>query len=492
MYSAFETIDRHLLLNILKNIIREDEQCIIRYLLNNSELSIKLKGSSKTESFQRIQSFIGKHFKDKLRDDQINDLEPFQGDAGDLNNPITTNEVEKALARLNNNRACGEDGTPGELIKYGSDTLAKVICNILNRVFSEHEDININGGKVITLQKPGKAKGPVTNLRPITLLNTLRKVLPLIVLNRTKHDIKEYLSPSQSGFREGRSTSDIVWSHRWLVSKIYAENIDFFITGIDMSSAFDTIDRHLLLNILKNIIREDEERIMRYLLNNTELSIKLKGSSKTESFPSNIGTPQGDSLSPVLFVVYLEHVLKNIRKIEILYTQNTLELAYADDVDFVSTTDFVNVETIQKELADFRQLRTILNIKYPTIIKNNALYHKTGETPISLTILEARWRLFGHILRQAINTPPNVAMTKYFKTEGSKQQGRSKTLIVTTLRRDLKSHNNDHWPTRLHSIKDLDHLRDIAQNRSDWKHLTTAIYRSAQAETSVDVAADEH
>ncbi|GFS26484.1 endonuclease-reverse transcriptase [Elysia marginata] len=124
--------------------------------------------------------------------------------------------------------------------------------------------------------------------------------------------------------------------------------------------------------------------------------------------------------------------------------------------------------------------------------KNNALYQKTGETPISLIILEARWRLSGHILRQAINTPPNVATTKYFKTEGSKQRGRPKTSIVTTLRRDLKSHNNDHWPTKLHSINDLDHLRDIAQNRSDWKHLTTAVYKSAQAETSVDVAADGH
>ncbi|GFS17489.1 reverse transcriptase [Elysia marginata] len=121
-----------------------------------------------------------------------------------------------------------------------------------------------------------------------------------------------------------------------------------------MSSAFDTIDRHLLLNILKNISREDEKRIIRYLLSNTELSIKLKGSSKTESFKSNIGTPQGDSLSPVLFIVCLEHALKNIRRIETLYTQNTLELAYADDVDFVSTTDFVDLETIQEELADFR------------------------------------------------------------------------------------------------------------------------------------------
>ncbi|GFR98365.1 hypothetical protein ElyMa_006348300 [Elysia marginata] len=109
--------------------------------------------------------------------------------------------------------------------------------------------------------------------------------------------------------------------------------------------------------------------------------------------------------------------------------------------------------------------------------KNNVLYQKTGETPISLTNLEARWRLFGHISRQVINAPPNVAMTKHFKTEGSKRRGRP---IVATLRR----------PTRLHSIKDRNHLRDIAKNRSDWKHLTTAIYRSVKAETSVNVAAD--
>ncbi|GFR78316.1 very-long-chain enoyl-CoA reductase [Elysia marginata] len=108
-------------------------------------------------NIDEIQTVIVKHFKDKFIDDQINDLEAFQGDARDLNNPITTNEVEKALACLNNNRACGEDRIPGELIKYGADTLAKVICNILNRVFLEHNDININGGKVITLQKPGKA-----------------------------------------------------------------------------------------------------------------------------------------------------------------------------------------------------------------------------------------------------------------------------------------------------------------------------------------------
>ncbi|GFS22294.1 hypothetical protein ElyMa_001613500 [Elysia marginata] len=49
-------------------------------------------------NIDEIQTVIGKHFKVKFRDDQINDSEPFQSDARDLNNTITTNEVEKALA----------------------------------------------------------------------------------------------------------------------------------------------------------------------------------------------------------------------------------------------------------------------------------------------------------------------------------------------------------------------------------------------------------
>ena len=64
--------------------------------------------------------------------------------------------------------------------------------------------------------KPGK---PKPNLRPIILLNTLRKVLSLITLDRIRPSIKKYLSHSQSGFRPEQSTSDVVWTHRWLAAK---------------------------------------------------------------------------------------------------------------------------------------------------------------------------------------------------------------------------------------------------------------------------------
>ncbi|GFS25796.1 very-long-chain enoyl-CoA reductase [Elysia marginata] len=107
-----------------------------------------------------------------------------------------------------------------------------------------------------------------------------------------------------------------------------------------MSAAFDTINRSQILDILKTIIKEDELRIIRLLLSNTEINTKINGSSKAMPFMSNVSTHQGDSLSPVLFTIYLENALREIRttlpKPNSSYGREIpSELAYAVDVDFI-------------------------------------------------------------------------------------------------------------------------------------------------------------
>ena len=68
----------------------------------------------------------------------------------------------------------------------------------------------------------------------------------------------------------------------------------------------------------------------------TVINTRINGATKERPFVSNIGTPQGDSLSPVLFSVYLENALKEVKTIlprptnELEKTLPT-EIAYADD-----------------------------------------------------------------------------------------------------------------------------------------------------------------
>ena len=112
------------------------------------------------------------------------------------------------------------------------------------------ESIGIGNGTPIVLPKPGKPPGEMSSLRPIVLLNITRKTISLITLGRKRRDTERFLSPSQSGFRPGRSTADAVWTHKWLIARANKAREDLQILGVDMSRAFDTINWQNLLTEL--------------------------------------------------------------------------------------------------------------------------------------------------------------------------------------------------------------------------------------------------
>ena len=82
-----------------------------------------------------------------------------------------------------------------------------------------------------------------------------------------------------------------------------------------MSRAFDTIDRAKLLNIIRTIpsINNDDFRLIQFLLANTTLQVQFNG-ILTAPFKSNIGSPQGDGLSPILFAIYLDCLLYDLSR----------------------------------------------------------------------------------------------------------------------------------------------------------------------------------
>ena len=76
-------------------------------------------------------------------------------------------EVKREIKKLNNNRATGPDGISAELIKCSPEELQEYICKILNEVIEEHHKLDLGRVILVALQKPGKPKGPVKNLRPV-------------------------------------------------------------------------------------------------------------------------------------------------------------------------------------------------------------------------------------------------------------------------------------------------------------------------------------
>ena len=87
-------------------------------------------------------------------------------------------------------------------------------------------------GILLPLPKPKKTQGPVKNLRPITLLEVIQKILSKIFMNRTEDKINKHLSQSESVSSNYRSTTDVVWAHRWMAAKTQVQDIAIFITGM--------------------------------------------------------------------------------------------------------------------------------------------------------------------------------------------------------------------------------------------------------------------
>lgn len=105
-----------------------------------------------------ILDIVSSHFKDKFVDKCAENITPFEGEPKPLNNPITPREVRKSFNKLSNNKAPGQDQLNAELLKYGTPKLDQTIADMYNEAFSKHQNLDINAGILIAIQKPGKKR----------------------------------------------------------------------------------------------------------------------------------------------------------------------------------------------------------------------------------------------------------------------------------------------------------------------------------------------
>ena len=129
-----------------------------------------------------------------------------------------------------------------------------------------------------------------------------------ILQARLQQYMNHELPDVQAGVRKGRGTRDQIANICWFMEKAREFQKDIYFYFIDYAKAFDWVDHNKLWKILKRNTRPSdltlEKSVCRSISNRT-------GHGTTDWFQIGKGVCQGRILSPCLFNLYAEYIIRN-------------------------------------------------------------------------------------------------------------------------------------------------------------------------------------
>lgn len=256
---------------------------------------------------------------------------------------ITTEELEKAISKLKLGKAAGIDEITPEMIKFLNTEGKEKLLEILNIAYSEGiTPQDWQTGLINPIHKKGDTKD-CKNYRGITLLSVPGKIYARILENKIRQQLENSLEESQCGFRPGRGTQDLIFTLRQVAEKTIASGRQAHICFIDLQKAFDLINREdIWKSLKKREVNNNNIRAIRSLYKVSRNYIRLKHET-SEVLETTRGLRQGCVLSPLLFSIILDDVIKECKKETKSYILGNwkmekvklTELAYADDMAII-------------------------------------------------------------------------------------------------------------------------------------------------------------
>ena len=237
---------------------------------------------------------------------------------------------------MKGNKAAGDDGISAEEVKAAGDKGVDIIHKLCNQIWNSEVIPEDCGKAVIVPIFKTKDKMDLANYRGISLLSLAGKVFCTIIQTCIQQKTEETLSESQTGFRAGRSTVDQLFSLRQLAEKFTEIGSPLYCCYIDYQKAFDTVWQEGLWKAMEHLGYPSKiVRLLQALYKTSKTAVRVN-QELTDWFPTQTGVRQGCILSPQLFNILLELVLRlSIEDVEVIIKiqgQIIHNLRFADDI----------------------------------------------------------------------------------------------------------------------------------------------------------------
>lgn len=292
---------------------------------------------------------------------------------------ISVEEVQEAVREMKAGKAPGLDGCVVECLKCGGVKIIEWLVRVLNVCFeSGIVPVDWVSACIVPLYKGKGDKYECTSYRGISLLSVVGKVYGRILIKRVRGCTEGMIGEEQCGFRSGRGCVDQVFAVRQLCEKYLEKGKGIFWAFMDLEKAYDRIDRDALWVVLEGY------GVGGKLLNgvksfyvNSRACVRV-GNCVSEWFDVRVGLRQGCVMSPWLFNVFMDGVVREVNASgrgglnlldEVGNEWNVSQLLFADDTALVAESE----EKLQELCEEFgrvcarRKLR--INVSKSKVIR---------------------------------------------------------------------------------------------------------------------------
>ena len=251
--------------------------------------------------------------KVKQKEEKVH-LDFSSGNQEIYNDFFTISELKEALSKTNLS-AAGPDNIYYQFLAHLPDTCISILLEIFNQIWNSGTiPPTWKEATVVPIPKPNRDTSDPTNYRPIALTSCLCKTMERLVNSRLTWELesKNLLSKTQCGFRKQHSTLDHLVRLESFIREAFARKRQVLAVFFDLEKAYDTTWKHGILKDLHELnFRGRLPIFISNFLSNRHFKVKVN-STLSESFPQENGVPQGSILSPILFNIKINNIVKSV------------------------------------------------------------------------------------------------------------------------------------------------------------------------------------
>lgn len=267
---------------------------------------------------------------------------------------IELSELKQIVKSLKNTAGV-EDGISVEILKNALAVIGNRLLDVINA--SLESGIFPSAWKTSVIIPVPKVANTVLceEFRPINTVPPYEKVLEIAVKNQllTYCDTNKLIVPNQSGFRKDHSCETVLINicDIWLKA---IDNGDIVISVfLDFRRAFETVDRTLLLRKLEKvgICNTVLKWFQSYLCERFQ-KVTFKNSTSMP-LETTYGVPQGTVLGPILFLIYINDMMKCVKDCKIcMFADDTMLYIVGKNVNELIQTINLELKNIYEWLCD--------------------------------------------------------------------------------------------------------------------------------------------